>query len=74
MKIFNWLKMKGQFTIVAVIMVLITLVVYVYMYPAFWDIIEPQLESINDTGVVALVSLSPFLIAVAILLSIIWYV
>lgn len=55
-------------------MILITLMVYVYIYPAFWDVVEPQLANINDTSVVTLIQLSPFLMVVAIFMSIVWYI
>jgi len=67
-------KIKGQFTIVALIMLLITVMVYVFIYPAFWDVVEPQLENISDPSVVALIQLSPFLMMVAIFVSIVWYI
>jgi len=67
-------EMKGQFTIVALIMLLITVMVYTFIYPAFWSVIEPQLSGISDPSVVALIQLSPFLMMVAIFVSIIWYI
>jgi len=68
------LKWGGQFTIVALLMVLITIMVYVFIYPAFWSVVEPQLANIDDASVVTLIQLSPFLMVVAIFVSIIWYI
>ena len=66
---------KGQFTIVALLMVVITLVVFVYVYPPIWtNIITPALANISDATVVAMINVSPFLFVVAILVSIIWYI
>jgi len=75
-KTYSYLKKvsKGQFTIVALLMVLITLMVYVFIYPAFWSVIEPQLSGVSDPSVVTLIQLSPFLMVVAIFMSIIWYI
>ena len=67
-------RMGGQFTIVALLMVLITIMVYVFIYPAFWSVVEPQLANIDDASVVTLIQLSPFLMVVAIFVSIIWYI
>jgi len=55
-------------------MVLITIMVYVFIYPAFWSVVEPQLANIDDASVVTLIQLSPFLMVVAIFVSIIWYI
>jgi len=70
-------KFKAQFTLVALIMVFIMLIVFAKMYP----LIEPYISDLV-TGLLAdnyemasvIVSLIPFMIATAIIMSIIYYI
>jgi hypothetical protein len=65
--------MKAQFTIVSLVMVLIMLIVYAVLYP----VMEPYITSLiatSDPATATLVSLIPFFIALAIIMSVLWYV
>ena len=67
------LRFKAQFTIIALVMLLITLIAYVYIMPVFISIINSQIGNFpSDIAVV--ISLVPFLILIAILVSIVWYI
>jgi uncharacterized BrkB/YihY/UPF0761 family membrane protein len=66
-------RLKGQFTMVALVGVLIMIIVYSQLYP----ILEPfitSLTSTTDPATATIISLLPFFIAVSILLSIIYYI
>lgn len=66
-------NMKAQFTIISLVMVLIMLVVYSQLYP----VMEPYITSLiatSDPATATLVSLIPFFIALAIIMSVLWYV
>jgi len=67
-------NLYAQLTIVSVLMIMITLLLFVYIYPTFWAVVSPQLENIDDSAVVTFIQLAPFLMVVAIILSIVWYV
>ena len=64
---------KAQFTIVALVMILVMLVVYSQLYPVIEHFITDLIEEC-DPATATLISLIPFFIALAILLSIVWYV
>ena len=73
----NILRLKGQFTLVALIMVFIMIIVFSKMYP----IIEPYVTGLVNSLVAdnyemasVIVGLIPFMIAVAIIMSIIYYI
>lgn len=64
---------KGQFTIISLVMVLIMIIVYSQLYP----ILEPFLNELinnSDPATATLVGLIPFFIALAIIMSILWYI
>lgn len=64
---------RGQFTIVSLVEILIMLVVYSKLYP----VIEPfisNLTNASDPATGAIISMVPFFIAVAIIMSITWYI
>jgi hypothetical protein len=67
------LKLKAQFTIVSLVMVLVMLVVYAYMYPTIETYIDLLIAD-SDPATATLISLIPFFIAIAIIMSIIWYI
>lgn len=65
--------MKGQFTIVSLVMVLIMLIVYSQLYP----VMEPFITDLigeSDPATATLISLIPFFIALAIIMSVLWYI
>jgi hypothetical protein len=64
---------RGQFTIVSLVEILIMLIVYSKLYP----VIEPfilNLTNVSDPATGAIISMVPFFIAVAIIMSITWYI
>jgi uncharacterized BrkB/YihY/UPF0761 family membrane protein len=66
-------RIKAQFTMVALVGVLIMIIVYSQLYP----ILEPfitQLCAQSDPATATIVSLIPFFIAVSILLSVLYYI
>jgi len=66
-------RLKGQFTMVALVGVLIMIIVYSQLYP----IIEPFITSLvttSDPATATIISLIPFFIAVSILLSVLYYI
>jgi len=70
----NWkLELKGQFTVVALVMVFIMLLMFAKFYPTMKTYIEELVPQVDElTGLI--VELVPFLIAVAILMSVTWYI
>lgn len=66
-------RMKGQFTIVSLVMVLVMLIVYSQLYPIVEYYIN-QLIGYSDPATATLISLLPFFIALAIIMSVLWYI
>lgn len=66
-------RMKGQFTIVSLVMVLVMLIVYSQLYPVMEHYIT-ELIGDSDPATATLISLIPFFIALAIIMSVIWYI
>lgn len=64
---------KAQFTIVSLVMILVMLIVYSQLYPVIEHFID-ELIGESDPATATLISLIPFFIALAILLSVIWYI
>ena len=66
-----WRDVRGQYTIYALFMTIITLIAYVAVYPVLTEVI-------SDAGITGIegtiLSLSPLFILLAILLSAMWYV
>ena len=66
-----WRDVRGQYTIYALLMTIITLIAYVAVYPVLTEVI-------SDAGITGIegtiLSLSPLFILLAILLSAMWYV
>lgn len=70
---FKKFEMTGQFTVVALIMVFIMLLMFVKFYPTMKDFIDELIPQVDElTGI--LISLIPFFIAAAIIMSITWYI
>ena len=66
-------RIKAQFTMVALVGVLIMIIVYSQLYP----IIEPFINTLiatSDPATATVISLIPFFIAVSILLSVLYYI
>jgi len=64
---------RGQFTIVSLVEILIMLVVYSKLYPVI-ELFIWNLTNISDPATGAIISMVPFFIAVAIIMSITWYI
>lgn len=70
-------KFKAQFTLVALIMVFIMLIVFAKMYPIMEPYISDLVTALTGDGfemASLMVSLIPFMIATAIIMSIIYYI
>ena len=67
-----YLKLKGQFTIITLIMTVLTLIVYAQLYPVMKSIIEDALPEMDEITAL-LISLSPFFLLVFILVAGLWY-
>ena len=66
-------RLRGQFTMTALVGVLIMIIVYSQLYP----VIEPfinQLIITSDPATATIISLIPLFIAIAILLSVLAYI
>jgi hypothetical protein len=64
---------RGQFTIVSLIEILIMLIVYSKLYPVLEPFIT-DLVNVSDPATGAILGMVPFFIAVAIIMSITWYI
>lgn len=64
---------KAQFTVVALVMVFIMLLMFAKFYPTMKTYID-DLVGQTDELTATLVSLIPFLIAAAIIMSVTWYI
>lgn len=69
-------NMKGQYTIVALIATLITMVAYAVLYPVLTGFINPLILNItvSDPYTATMLQLVPFFILLAIVLSVIFIV
>jgi hypothetical protein len=67
-------KLKAQFTIYTLIMAFIMLLVFSKLYPTIQSSIDDLIASGVDDLTAVIVSLYPFLIAVAIIMSVWFYV
>ena len=73
----RYFKFKAQFTLVALIMVFIMLIVFAKMYPIMEPYITDLVTALTGDGfemASLMVSLIPFMIATAIIMSIIYYI
>ncbi len=66
--------MKGQFTIISLIMVFVIIVFFSALYPTLALVIENFLAISNDSLTNTMISLIPFFIVLAIVLTIIFYI
>ena len=69
-------KMKGQYTIVALIATLITMVAYAVLYPVLTGFINPLILNItvSDPYTATMLQLVPFFILLSIVLSLVFIV
>jgi uncharacterized BrkB/YihY/UPF0761 family membrane protein len=67
-------RLKGQFTIYTLIMAFIMILVFSKLYPLMQENIDDLIDAGVDELTAVIVSLYPFLIAVAIIMSIWFYV
>lgn len=67
-------KLKAQFTIYTLIMAFIMLLIFTKLYPTIQSNIDELIASGCDEFTAVVVSLYPFLIAVAIIMSVWFYV
>jgi hypothetical protein len=66
-------RLKGQYTMYALLMTVLTIVAYTQIYPFLKDIIDEAVTDM-DSNTALLVSLSPLFIFLFILWSAVWYV
>lgn len=66
-------RISGQFTIVSLVMTLVMLVVYSQLYPTIEGYIQTLIGE-SDPATATLLGLLPFFIAIAIIMSVIWYI
>lgn len=64
---------KAQFTIISLVMVFIMIIVYSQLYPTIESFLTPLIAD-SDPATATLLSLLPFFIVLAIILSVLWYV
>ena len=70
-------NLKAQFTLVSLIMVFIMLLIFAKMYPIMEPFITELVDSFTASGdpmSALLMSLIPFFIVVAIIMSVLWYI
>jgi divalent metal cation (Fe/Co/Zn/Cd) transporter len=65
--------MKAQFTMVALVGILIMLIVYSQLYPILEQFLTPLMAQV-DPATATIISLIPLFIAVSILLSVLSYI
>ncbi len=66
-------RLAAQFTIISLVMVFIMIIVYSQLYPTIESFLTPLIAS-SDPATATLLSLLPFFIVLAIILSVLWYV
>lgn len=66
-------RMKAQFTMVALVGILIMLIVYSQLYPILEQFLTPLMAQV-DPATATIISLIPLFIAVSILLSVLSYI
>ena len=67
-------KLKAQFTVYTLIMAFIMLLVFTKLYPTIQEYIDELIASGVDSLTAVIVSLFPFMLVVAIMMSIWFYV
>ena len=68
------MKNKGQMTMVGIVIIFATLVVYASLYPALANVIETFTNASSDTMLNIIISLVPLLILLGIIITIFMYV
>lgn len=72
-KIYGWFK--AQFTIISLIMVFVMLVIYSQLYPVMKPFIDDLIGDLSgDPATAAIIGMIPFFIAVAIIMSVLYYI
>ena len=66
-------NMKGQFTIVAMVMTFVTIIVFISIYPVLNTFITQFLAESEDATLNMVVQLLPFFILLGIILAIVFY-
>jgi len=64
---------RGQFTIFALFMTVITIIAYAKIYPVLQEVIQDSTPSM-DAGTASILSLTPLFILLFIIYSALWYV
>ena len=65
--------LSGQFTVIGLMVVFVTLIVYVAIYPALNEIIQTNLSQFDPTTQL-IIKLIPFFLLLAIILTVVFYV
>lgn len=65
--------MKGQFTIFALVMVFVSIIVFVILYPTINTFITDFTANSSDTTLNMVIQLLPFFMLLAIILSVVFY-
>lgn len=65
--------MKGQYTLFALFMTVITIIAYAYLYPVLKAVIDDAVPTMDD-ATATMISLSPLFIFLFILYGALWYV
>lgn len=68
------MKMKGQYTIVALVMTFVAIVVFIGIYPVLNTFIAEFVAESDDEMTIMMIQLLPFLIITAIIVGFLWYV
>lgn len=66
-------RFEAQFTIISLVMVFVMIIVYSQLYPTIETFLTPLIAG-SDPATATLLSLLPFFIVLAIILSVLWYV
>ena len=66
-------RIEAQFTMVALVGVLVMIIVYSQIYPIIEQFLIPLMAS-SDPATATILSLVPFFVAVSILLSVLYYI
>jgi uncharacterized BrkB/YihY/UPF0761 family membrane protein len=64
---------KAQFTLISLIMVFVMLIIYSQLYPVMKPYIDSLVGEVDDATAI-LIGLIPFFIALAIIMSVLYYI
>jgi len=67
-------NMKGQFTVIALVMSFVAIIVFVILHPILNTFIEQFVAESDDATMNMLVQLLPFFVLIAIIMSIVFYI